>query len=107
MAIAGGLGADVSLGAVPHEAEAASDLVLLFSESPSRFLLEVRPLCLGGLTSLFRGLPAGRLGFVDSGGSDRGTASPRLFVRGHGGSILLDCAVAELKTAWQRPFRDL
>jgi len=107
MAIAGRLGANVSLGAVPHEAAATSDLVLLFSESPTRFLLEVRPECLESLTSLLEGLPLGRLGFVDPGGDLERTASPRLVVRGQGGLTVLDCAVADLKTAWQRPFRDL
>ena len=43
MALAGGLGADVSLGTSRATATAAHDAVLLFSESPSRFLLEVRP----------------------------------------------------------------
>jgi phosphoribosylformylglycinamidine synthase subunit PurSL len=107
MALAGGLGASVSLGAVPHEADAASDLVLLFSESPSRFVLEVRPECLDGLTGLLEGLPMGRLGLATPPGSNGDMTSPRLVVRGHGESIVLDCAVADLKTAWQRPFRDL
>ena len=49
MALAGGLGADVSLADVPREDDAADDFVLLFSESPTRFLLEVRPECLDEL----------------------------------------------------------
>ncbi len=48
--------------AVPRDDDAASDLVLLFSESPTRFLLEVAPECLGELASCSRGLPLGRLG---------------------------------------------
>ncbi len=107
MALAGGLGASVSLGAAPHEAGAASDLVLLFSESPSRFLLEVRPECVGGLTGLLEGLPMGRLGFTTPAGENEDTTAPRLIVRGLRGSIVLDCALADLKTAWQRPFHDL
>ncbi|HKI16536.1 MAG TPA: AIR synthase-related protein, partial [Isosphaeraceae bacterium] len=107
MALAGGLGASVSLGAVPHETGAASDLALLFSESLSRFLLEVAPKCVGDLTGLLDGLPMGRLGFVTSGGDGDDAAAPRLIVRGLGGSIVLDGALADLKTAWQRPLRDL
>jgi phosphoribosylformylglycinamidine synthase II len=106
MAIAGGLAAAVSLDAVPHEPDAASDLALLFSESPSRFLLEVRPECLDRATALFAGLPLGRLGSVGFGGGD-GAAPPRLAVRGRGGSIVIEQAVGDLKTAWQRPYRDL
>ncbi len=93
--------------AAPHEAGAASDLVLLFSESPSRFLLEVRPECVGGLTGLLEGLPMGRLGFTTPAGENEDTTAPRLIVRGLRGSIVLDCALADLKTAWQRPFHDL
>ncbi len=50
MAMAGGLGADVSLARRPARATTRPrDFVLLFSESPTRFLLEVRPECLGEL----------------------------------------------------------
>jgi phosphoribosylformylglycinamidine synthase len=107
MAIAGGLGAEISLERVPCDAAAAADLVLLFAESPSRFLLEVRPECLEGLLALFEKLPVGRLGVVNSGGSECSTASAQLIVRGDCGSVVLECAVVDLKTAWQRPFRDL
>ncbi len=107
MALAGGIGASVSLGAMPHEADAAADLVLLFSESPSRFLLEVRPECLAGLNGVLEGLPLGQLGLATSNGDLDQLNSPRLIVRGQGGSIVLDCALADLKTAWQRPLRDL
>src|SRR5207248_91667 len=43
MALAGGLGVRVSLVDVPREQDAAEDFVLLFSESPTRFVLEARP----------------------------------------------------------------
>ena len=43
MALAGGLGARASLGDVPRDDDDANDAALLFSESPTRFLLEVRP----------------------------------------------------------------
>src|SRR5262249_31238851 len=42
MALAGGLGAQVSLREVPCDSDAVDDFVRLFSESPTRFLLEVR-----------------------------------------------------------------
>ena len=38
---------------VPRDDDAARDLVLLFSESPTRFLLEVRPECLDELSGIF------------------------------------------------------
>jgi phosphoribosylformylglycinamidine (FGAM) synthase-like enzyme len=103
MAFAGGLGAQVTLKEVPREARAASDLVLLFSESPSRFVVEARPECLGELAEVFSGVPFGRLGEVTEGPVKRGGASPRLAVRGLGGEIVIDAGTAELKAAWQAP----
>jgi phosphoribosylformylglycinamidine synthase len=107
MAIAGGLGIEISLEGVPHEPTAASDLVLLFSESATRFVLEVRPGSLDCLNELFRGLPSGRLGFVGPARENHGESQPRLVVRGQMGSIVVDAALVDLKAAWQRPFCDL
>jgi phosphoribosylformylglycinamidine synthase len=104
MALAGGLGLTVSLAAVPRDGAAAHDAALLFSESPSRFLLEVRPPHVAELDSLFAGLPLARLGTVAA-GTDSKPASPRLIVRGIHESVVIDRAVADLKTAWQRPLR--
>jgi phosphoribosylformylglycinamidine synthase len=105
MALAGGLGARVSLGQVPHAPDAEDDFVLLFSESPSRFLLEVRPECRDELATLLGDLPYGHLGeAVGPGGGPPGV-SPRVTVRGLDGSTVVDASVSELKDAWQRPLR--
>ena len=103
MAFAGGLGADVSLGAVPRGDDAASDPVLLFSESPTRFLLEVSPDRLGELSAILAGLPLGRLGVVTAGIDDNHAAAARLIVRGLDDNVVIDAPVAGLKAAWQRP----
>jgi phosphoribosylformylglycinamidine synthase subunit PurSL len=103
MALAGGLGALVSLGDVPHTDDAASDWVLLFSESPTRFVLEVPPGCFAELAGVCSGLPLGRLGEVTASDNVDGTASPRLIVRGLADAVVIDAAVADLKAAWQRP----
>jgi phosphoribosylformylglycinamidine synthase II len=116
MALAGGLGADVSLRDVPCEDDAARDAVLLFSESPSRFLLEVAPGSYAALADLMSDLPLGRLGEVMPNGakqtSDRGTeppptmaAAPRLIIRGLDGRAVIDAMVADLKENWQQPLR--
>jgi len=102
MAFAGGLGATASLGEVPRDDDAGHDTALLFSESPTRFLLEVRPEHAGALAGLFEGLPLGRLGEV-TGGPDAGPA--RLTILGLDASAVIDAPVAELKDAWQRPLR--
>jgi phosphoribosylformylglycinamidine synthase len=103
MAIAGGSGASVALGGVPRADDAAGDLVLLFSESPSRFLLEVRAECERELSDVLAGLPLGRLGEVTSAGRERGASAPRLTVLGLDRSVVIDAEVAEMKTAWHRP----
>jgi phosphoribosylformylglycinamidine synthase subunit PurSL len=103
MAFAGGLGAEVTLEDVPRDAGGSSDLVLLFSESPSRFVVEARPECLRELDEVWNGVPFGRLGEVTEGTVKRGGASPRLTVRGLRGAIVIDAGTADLKAAWQAP----
>jgi phosphoribosylformylglycinamidine synthase len=105
MAFAGGLGARVTLSGMPRDADAASDFVLLFSESPSRFLVEARPECSGELAALWNGLPFCRLGEVTGRKSEHGLASPALTVHGLLGSPVIDAEIAQLKTAWQEPLR--
>jgi phosphoribosylformylglycinamidine synthase subunit PurSL len=96
MALAGGLGARVALDRVPRDPAALHPGALLFSESPSRFILEVRPESVDAVTGLFGGVPLGRLGEV-VGGPDS-----HLIVEFEG-STLIDAGVADLKAAWQRP----
>jgi phosphoribosylformylglycinamidine synthase len=106
MAFAGGFGAKVTLEEVPRDDEAKSDFVLLFSESPTRFVVEVRPECTRELAALWSGLPFGKLGEVTRpAGETNGSASPRLTVHGLSGSIALDAELVSLKSAWQEPLR--
>jgi phosphoribosylformylglycinamidine synthase subunit PurSL len=100
MALAGGLGAEVSLRDVPCPDDAANDAVLLFSESPSRFILEVRPDQVTALGSLLGTVPLGRLGVVV--GNPR-----RLVITGLDDSTVVDASVAGLKAAWQRPISEI
>ena len=97
MAIAGGLGANVSLDAVPRPDDVRHPVSLLFSESPTRFLLEVRPESLAAVSDRFAGLPLGRIGEV--------VAAPQLVVRADVGPALIDAPLSVLKTVWQTPLR--
>ena len=99
MAVAGGLGLEVSLRDVACDDESVHDAVMLFSESPSRFLLEVKSENLRDLYDLFGDLPLGRLGEVTTG------ETARLVVVGLNGEPVIDAAVADLKSAWQAPLR--
>ncbi len=103
MAIAGGLGANVSLRDVPHAMDVGSDFVLLFSESPSRFIIEVLKEHQAELDDLLGGLPVGRLGEVTAGTASAATDGARLTVRGLDGTLVIDALMADLKSAWQRP----
>jgi phosphoribosylformylglycinamidine synthase II len=103
MTLAGGLGAWISLELAPRAEDASEDFVLLFSESPTRFLLEVRPENAGVLESDLAGLPLGRLGTVTHVDSGAGMPSPRLIIEGLDGTTIVDASVDDLKAAWQRP----
>jgi phosphoribosylformylglycinamidine synthase len=106
MAFAGGLGAAVSLRDVPTAGgadgpdPAAHDGVLLFSESPSRFVLEVRPGDVAAVSAILGTLPWGKLGTVSAEETD---ATARLVVAGLDGGTVVEAGAAELKAAWQRP----
>jgi phosphoribosylformylglycinamidine synthase II len=99
VALAGGLGLEVSLRDVACDEESVHDAVMLFSESPSRFLLEVRAEDVRDLYDLFGDLPLGKLGEVTRG------ETPHLIVRGLSGEPVIDASVADLKSAWQAPLR--
>ncbi len=96
MAFAGGLGADLSLDGVPRAEDAGHPAVLLFSESNTRFLCEVRPGSAAAFEAALDGLPHARLGTVNDSG--------RVVIRS-GGEVVVDAACGELKEAWQRPLR--
>ncbi|WP_223258338.1 phosphoribosylformylglycinamidine synthase subunit PurL [Thermogemmatispora tikiterensis] len=100
MALAGLLGVSLDLARQPATgleelAEGFRPAVLLFSESPSRFLVEVAPsqreafeahMRAGGVTAL------AALGHV--------TASGRFVIK-HGAETLIDLSIAELQAAWK------
>ena len=96
MAFAGGLGARIDLAAVPCTADAAEPAVLLFSESNTRFLCEVRPRDAAAFESAVAGVPSARIGEV----ADTG----RLAIA-HGGQTLIDADLPTMKETWQKPLR--
>jgi len=99
MAFAGDLGLDLELARVPAEpagdAGAELDAILLFSESASRFLVEVSPARAAELERELEGLPCARVGTV--------RPEKRVAVRGSGGEPLLELSVDELRQAFQSP----
>lgn len=97
MAFAGNLGAYVKLAQLPHDVAAVRNDTLLFSESCSRFVVEVRPEAARRFAQLMQGVPCAEIGRV--------AEKPRLVVQGVSGSIVVDAAIADLKATWQAPLR--
>ncbi|HEU5089655.1 MAG TPA: AIR synthase-related protein, partial [Roseiflexaceae bacterium] len=92
MAIAGRFGAELDLRAVPNE-QAGDAATLLFSESPTRFVAEVRPEHAAAFEAALEGCVAARIGSV--------LLDERLIVTGLDGSPVIQVPVADLQAAWQ------
>ncbi|NOX54550.1 MAG: phosphoribosylformylglycinamidine synthase subunit PurL, partial [Planctomycetes bacterium] len=93
MAFAGGLGADLDLASLADSSGLAIP-VLLFSESNSRFLVEVNPERRAAFEALWEGLPCTLVGRVTDCGRLRISLAS---------SVTIDAAVDELKCRWQEP----
>ena len=95
MAFAGELGIELDLKPLADRTGIAQDAVLLFSESNSRFLVEVSPQNWSQFAAHFEGLPLTQLGKV--------TGNSNVKVRGIAGSTVLDSPWADLKQRWKSP----
>ncbi len=97
MAFAGGLGATVLLKSLPYKGKQRREYVMLFSESNSRFLVEVAPAHEKTLAKIFKGIPLARIGTVE--------ASPELVVYGLKDQPVINARIDELKEIWKSPLR--
>jgi phosphoribosylformylglycinamidine synthase len=95
MAFAGGVGTDVA--ELKDIGLGLSDTARLFSESPTRFILEVRPEYAPAIKEIFAGLPLTKIGTT--------VKEPRLRIAGSSGEWLIWSKLDELKEAWQKPLR--
>ncbi|MEI6631623.1 MAG: phosphoribosylformylglycinamidine synthase subunit PurL [bacterium] len=96
MAFSGGLGMDIFLGEVPCGSQMRDDEIL-FSESNSRFMVEVKRKNQKAFEKILKGLDFGLAGCVSKGKDFR--------VYGRDNKPCVDMSIAELKEAWQRPLR--
>jgi phosphoribosylformylglycinamidine synthase len=96
MAFAGGLGVEADLRALPRSKDCARVDAQLFSESASRYVVEVKPEHYGAFAKTMLNLPFGQIGRV--------TSEPRLIVRSEEGKNVIDAELDSLKQAWQRTF---
>ncbi len=117
MCFAGGLGAKIYLERIPHDKSVdcepcgCADTILLFSESNTRFLVEVAAGEVGHFETLLRDIPHASIGEVTSDGRlqiigpkpstpvDLKHANPLQDVH------VVDLDIATLKEAWQKPLR--
>ncbi|MFQ3592556.1 MAG: phosphoribosylformylglycinamidine synthase subunit PurL, partial [Gemmataceae bacterium] len=94
MAFAGGLGADLTCHGGSRDLD---DQAAFFAETPTRFVLEVRPNQASALESALAGLPLTKLGNVVS--------QPRVRIAGSNGEWAIWASLDELREAWQAPLR--
>ncbi len=78
------------MGALPDE-------VLLFSETPTRFVIEVAPANVQAVRDSFGDVPLYPIG--------KTVKEPRLRIAGSSGEWLVWAQLPELKDAWQKPLR--
>jgi len=97
MAFAADLGLDLRLEDVPRAAGLLDDGRILFSESTSRFLIEVDRQRADDFEKHLTGVPWARIGEV--------TDTGRLVVTGVGGKPVIDAACDAMRNAWQAPLK--
>jgi len=95
MAFTGGHGTELYLEGVPRAAIQRDDH-LLFSESNSRFLVEVPQRLKDPFETLIKGVSHALVGRVKGGN--------RLFIYGLKGNLIVDVGLAELRKAWKGTF---
>jgi phosphoribosylformylglycinamidine synthase len=94
-AFSGALGAEINLSTLRVQ-DVHRDDVALFSESPCRFLVSVRPNHISDFEDVMREAPLSVIGRV--------TDAPRLTILGlNGKNIIVDADIWELKRGWQAP----
>lgn len=98
MAFAGGLGAELFLSKVPCDENVTRDEQILFSESATRFLVEVEPKLAAEFEGFLYGVQRSQIGKV--------TESDRLVIHGLAGADakpVIDEPLAALRAAWIKP----
>ena len=96
MAFAGGLGMKLSLGTIPVSEAMRSDEIL-FSESNSRFILEVEPANHHAFEEALGDIPFACIGEV--------TSESYFVVTDSEGKSVINETISELKESWQKPLR--
>jgi phosphoribosylformylglycinamidine synthase len=95
MAFAGGYGVELDMRKVPGEALERNDFAL-FSESNSRFLVEVEERDRQNFEALMRGKACAKIGKV--------TKEEKLIIHGLNQKNVVDASLVELRRSWKKTF---
>ena len=95
MAFAGCCGVSIDLTRLAATSGISNDAVLLFSESNTRFLIEVPEANIAKLASQFAGLPLLEIGQV--------TSWSRCEIRGSKGTTVIAADLEDLRDSWKKP----
>lgn len=98
VAMGGGMGMDIDLARVPR-VESDRNHVILYSETPGRYIATIDPEHRLSFEALFDNLPHVCVGTVSS--------KTDLVINGLDGKPIIRVPVPELKAAWKRPFGGL
>ena len=96
MAFAGGFGIEADLSGLPSGKDCSRADVQLFSESNSRYILEVEPGKYDAFAKLMLNLPFGQIGKV--------TEEKTLVIKAQDGETVIEKDIETLKQAWQKTF---
>ena len=96
MAFAGGLGIEADLRGLPRSKDCWRTDSQLFSESNSRYIVEVEPENYDAFAKLMLNLPFGQIGKV--------TEEKKLVIKAEDGKTIVESDIDSLKQAWQKTF---
>ena len=96
MAFAGGLGIEADLRGLPKSKDCSRVDMQLFSESNSRYIVEVEPEKYDAFAKLMLNLPFGQIGKV--------TEEKTLIIKAENGKAIIESDLDLLKQAWQKTF---
>ena len=97
MAFAGGLGTEADLKGLPKSSDCIAADAQLFSESCSRYIVEVKPENYNDFAKFMLGVPFGQIGKV--------IESENLVIKNNAGKTVIDTAIDDLKNAWQKTLK--
>ena len=95
MTFSGGLGMEINIAKVPFSEKKKDDTTLLFSESNSRFIVEIAPRKQKEFEKMMKGVIIAQIGRV--------TSEKKFLVYGIKEKLIISADIYDLKKSWQKP----